>query len=42
MVEDHTHIPEKEMKTDDDKSSEYMKNYKKQKKKWKKININFG
>ena len=42
MVEENTHIPEKEMKADDDKQSEYMKNYKKQKKKWKKININFG
>lgn len=42
MIEDHTHIPEKEMKADDDKSAEYMKNYKKQKKKWKKIDINFG
>ena len=42
MIEENTHIPEKEMKSgDDDKQSEYMKNYKKQKKKWKQININF-
>ena len=42
MIEENTHIPEKEMKADDDKQSEYMKNYKKQKKKWKQINISFG
>lgn len=30
------------MTRDDEKKDEYMKNYKKQKKKWKKLNINFG
>ena len=33
---------EKEMKQEDEKQSDYMKNYKKQKRKWKKINSDFG
>ena len=41
-VEEQTHIPEKELKSDDDKQTDYYKNYKKQKKKWKELNANFG
>lgn len=28
-IEENAHIPEKELKQDDDKRAEYMKNYKK-------------
>jgi hypothetical protein len=41
-IEENTHIPEKEMKSDEDKSSEYYKKYNKSKKKWKPLNTNFG
>ena len=33
---------DKEMNQENEKQSEYMANYKKQKKKWKQINNNFG
>eukprot|EP00349_Pseudokeronopsis_sp_Brazil_P009862 CAMPEP_0202978362 /NCGR_PEP_ID=MMETSP1396-20130829/84810_1 /ASSEMBLY_ACC=CAM_ASM_000872 /TAXON_ID= /ORGANISM="Pseudokeronopsis sp., Strain Brazil" /LENGTH=134 /DNA_ID=CAMNT_0049717307 /DNA_START=1663 /DNA_END=2067 /DNA_ORIENTATION=- len=41
-IEENTHIPEKEMKAEEDKQSEYYKNYSKKKKKWKELDQNFG
>ena len=41
-IEENTHIPEKELKADDDKRDDYIKNFKKSKKKWKRVNSNYS